>query len=443
MGSPSAPPQGIHAPSQNPSGMSAPPPIRIKLARDAAMTQSVWVAFGPSMPADFQLLRAFSDWLSRHAADPFRTSLQDYANDGHLTFRIESVGTTPAPALEALRSAGLGSEEEARLARATHEVVVTASDAGSSRRLDVFAMLAAARAFALTYDGAIMDRDVPRVLPLAAAHESIAPGLRVADLVVVAHARGDLRTLGMRKLQLPEIALERIPADLAEPLRVPLGALAQILAYRARKALAGPKPTPEVAVAHELILDLGHEALTRIGYDAPCHPNARRASTIRLELIRPALPALPYLRVVSPVQADHATWLRALLDDLLGHEEIYVPPPPSAADLEAGHRKALEELPILKARYKQGLPRGHHLYVRRAFRTPKGPPEYMWILVSGWYQEMIRGTLANVPRVRTDLIVGQSLQLHEEDVFDWLIRTDDGAEIGGYTVAAEERGRIR
>jgi len=118
------------------------------------------------------------------------------------------------------------------------------------------------------------------------------------------------------------------------------------------------------------------------------------------------------------------------VDELLGSD---VAPKPKPSQ-EEGHKRAIEELPELLARWKKGLPRGSQLFVRRAFPTKKGGPEYLWIAVSGWYDGKIRGELASAPRVRRDLELGQHLQMQEEDLYDWLIRLSDGSEIGGFTV---------
>ncbi|MBM3465394.1 MAG: DUF2314 domain-containing protein [Armatimonadetes bacterium] len=433
-------------------------PVRVRLAREMPIVRSVWVPFGPTIPADFQLERAYSDWVERHVEEPLRTSLQGFLSDGHLRFELHPVGTLPAPPLDELRRARTGPEEEKRLVAATHEIVVTSVEPAAGPRLGFAALLAATRAFASGYHGVVMDRDQAWLVPVASYRDAVGPVPRARDFVTVfSPRRGHLSTSGLRKFQMPEVRVEDAPQNMLPALHVPLMALAQILIHRARKALGTDAAVPEVAIPAEMLLDLRHEALQRARFEAVTMPNAKRTTVLLLEQIRPPVPAMPYLRLVSPegFRGTHAEWLRAMLDDLQGREEPKPEPPPSPEPVvatkppvkslsgEEGHRIAMEELPGLKERFKRGWPRGHQLYVRRAYPTREGRPEMMWIAVSGWHDGMLRGQLASVPRVRKDLVIGQTLQMQEEDVYDWLIRMEDGTEIGGFTVQAEERRLVR
>jgi uncharacterized protein YegJ (DUF2314 family) len=77
------------------------------------------------------------------------------------------------------------------------------------------------------------------------------------------------------------------------------------------------------------------------------------------------------------------------------------------------------------------------LYIKHGFLLTSGNHEYMWINVTHWDESgEIRGQLANDPRSRLDLRVGQEVSLLESDVFDWLITYLDGRTEGGHTTNA-------
>ena len=112
--------------------------------------------------------------------------------------------------------------------------------------------------------------------------------------------------------------------------------------------------------------------------------------------------------------------------------------------MEAAHQRAVRELPGAKRRFQAGLRPGETLLVKHGFPTRDGGHEYMWVAVNTWTGDRLEGQLANDPQVRMDLRAGQTVQLAEQDVFDWMIHLPNGGTEGGYTTAVvEQEGRQR
>jgi len=110
--------------------------------------------------------------------------------------------------------------------------------------------------------------------------------------------------------------------------------------------------------------------------------------------------------------------------------------------MEAAHQRAVRELPGVKRRFQAGLRPGETLLVKYGFPTPGEGHEYMWVAVNTWTADRLKGQLANDPQVRLDLRAGQTVELVEQDVFDWMIHLPDGGTEGGYTTAVvEQEGR--
>lgn len=419
--------------------------IEIALHTRHTYTQSIWVATGATVPTTDMLRRTCADWLERYCEDPLRTSLRTWLEAHPLDIRVNEVGRTPAPALTALRQAGATETEEGRLSRATHEITVSASDLHEPR-LALWNVLAASRAIALQHAGIVLDRDVPRLVPIRLYTRRIESGVRVADHVTILsipqrEGRAHLVLRGLKKFQLPLIQIDYVAADLQPQTALVLQLLAQVLVHRARRQLAATPlgSSTRLIVPAQTRIDLDHEALRRIAWKIDTQPNAKRAVVAHLSYVPASAAQEATLRLEPPpgFRGDPRNWIAPLLAELLGGQitEITESEAARAAQdpMQAATEKARAELPELKRRFQKGLPGGHDVYVKRGFPLPDGSKEFMWIHVASWYDGLVRGRLATHPRHRTDLHAGQTLQCAEDDVIDWLLIFPDGREMGGYT----------
>lgn len=418
--------------------------IQIALKPDPSYALSVFCATGPTVPTSDILRRLYDEWLERYCEDPLRTSLRAWLVSHPLEMRILPIGAAPAPSLTALRQAGATDTEEGRLARATHEFVVTGRDTGEPR-LALWNVVGMTRSIALQHAGVVLDRDVPRLVPIKMYTRRLESGVRVADFsTVLALPQPDgsshLVLRGLTRFQLPLLQVDRVSPELQPQTALLLQVLAQVLVYRARRQMtASPSGTAaRLAIPTETRLDLDHDALRRIAWKIDTRPNARRATLVHLAYAASASGREATLRLEPPpgFRGDARAWIGGMVTELLGGE---LPPAPTERDgppldpMTAATRRALDEMPELKRRYQKGLPSGHDVYVKRGFPLPDGSREFMWIHVSSWYDDVVKGRLATHPRHRTDLHAGKALQCAEEDVVDWLLIFPDGREMGGYT----------
>ena len=423
--------------------MSVEHAIRLPIARDFEHTLSVWARFGPSIPLPELLVKTWFAWLTDRVQDPFRSSLRAWTLERHFTVKIVPTGSVPVPPIELLRATGLGYEEERRLVEATHEILICARDGHDEPRLAFWTVLGAARALADAYSGVILDRDVPRLLPVESYTKALTPWLHSDDFIRVVSEKepqGCVRLLarGMRRFQLPMLEIPGVPDALRESLTLVLNALSQVLIWRMRRRIRSH--SSDLAVPVEFRLDLHHEALRRAEFNVDVLPGARKWTMMGLQYLRGTTEDGPVLRLVLPPSRNPGggrgqarDWMMAMVVDLFGAPKEQVARQKEEGLLEEAHLKAVDQIPEVKQRYEKGLPRGHRLYVKRAFPTRQGVPEFLWVQVSGWFEGLLRGPLATVPRVRTDLTLGQTLQMQEEDIYDWVISMADGNEIGGLT----------
>ena len=102
-------------------------------------------------------------------------------------------------------------------------------------------------------------------------------------------------------------------------------------------------------------------------------------------------------------------------------------------ELEAASRQARTKLPRLQAEFKKGLPPGEFIEVKAPFSTPSGGIEWMWVEVITWDGDKISGLLKNEPFNIPTRHGGQSVEVSESKVFDYLRRHADGTTEGNET----------
>jgi uncharacterized protein YegJ (DUF2314 family) len=109
-------------------------------------------------------------------------------------------------------------------------------------------------------------------------------------------------------------------------------------------------------------------------------------------------------------------------------------------ELLAASRKARARLPALRAAFAAGFGPGEFLEVKVPFEVPDGGREWMWVEISAWSSDgTIRGLLRNEPEQVPDLHAGETVQVAESDVFDYLLQHADGTREGNETSALIQR----
>ncbi|MBS2027993.1 MAG: DUF2314 domain-containing protein [Deltaproteobacteria bacterium] len=102
-------------------------------------------------------------------------------------------------------------------------------------------------------------------------------------------------------------------------------------------------------------------------------------------------------------------------------------------ELLAVSKKARERvIRELKPRVQKGLPPDEVLLVKAPFPCEKGD-EWMWVEVQTWSGETVRGALQSDPECAVGYRSGQTVEVKEAELFDYMDKFVDGSFIGNDT----------
>jgi uncharacterized protein YegJ (DUF2314 family) len=96
-------------------------------------------------------------------------------------------------------------------------------------------------------------------------------------------------------------------------------------------------------------------------------------------------------------------------------------------------RKERAKLPELQKDFNAGLRPGEYIQVKAPFKTPDGGNEWMWVEITFWKGNLIRGTLENEPFNIPGLRGGQVVEVWQGDVFDYIRQYPDKRREGNTT----------
>jgi uncharacterized protein YegJ (DUF2314 family) len=112
---------------------------------------------------------------------------------------------------------------------------------------------------------------------------------------------------------------------------------------------------------------------------------------------------------------------------------------PNANDVQSVERaiapyikQAKATLPQAKEKYLKGLPKGEHFSVTTKIHDADGKFEQVFVGVTSWEGETIKGLLISDLITLHDHKVGESITLKQSDVLDWTISKPDGSEEGNF-----------
>ena len=123
-----------------------------------------------------------------------------------------------------------------------------------------------------------------------------------------------------------------------------------------------------------------------------------------------------------------------MLSSLFGFEDD-VTRVTHSEELLAASRRAKARLPALREEFVEGLDPGEFIQVKTPFKTPDGGQEWMWVEITTWEGEKIKGVLKNEPFNIPSLHGGQIVNVKQQDVFDYIRRYPDGRQEGNETGA--------
>jgi uncharacterized protein YegJ (DUF2314 family) len=125
---------------------------------------------------------------------------------------------------------------------------------------------------------------------------------------------------------------------------------------------------------------------------------------------------------------------RALLASLFGAKDDSVHgAKASDAELMAASARARKRLPELGVRFNKQLPFPQKLHIKKAFVTPNGDTEYMWIEVTAWRDGIISGVLVNDSIDPKGPRGGAPINFKPADVYDYAILGETGIVEGAET----------
>lgn len=122
-----------------------------------------------------------------------------------------------------------------------------------------------------------------------------------------------------------------------------------------------------------------------------------------------------------------------LLSAFFGSEDAIARVNHRNEDLVTASRQAKARLPKLFKAFKAGLRPGEFIQVKAPFATPNGGSEWMWVEVTAWHNNTIKGILKNEPFYIPHLHSGQLVKIHQDEVFDYIRHYPNGREEGNET----------
>jgi uncharacterized protein YegJ (DUF2314 family) len=102
-------------------------------------------------------------------------------------------------------------------------------------------------------------------------------------------------------------------------------------------------------------------------------------------------------------------------------------------ELLAASARAKAKLPELQKAFTAGLQPGEFIDLKAPFPTPDGGTEWMWVEVTSWKDDKIKGLLDNEPSFTSDLHAGQVVEVRQEDIFDYIRHYPDKRTEGNTT----------
>jgi uncharacterized protein YegJ (DUF2314 family) len=229
-------------------------------------------------------------------------------------------------------------------------------------------------------------------------------------------------TLGMQKLGLPDLVVSDVPEHEATAMMVVIDAVAQALVEGATLAPGGELRLDlrgiRQAAAHDALIGLaGHGAtlrgrvlLTAASAEEGDPPN--RLVELSFPTYAGASAAERQSAAVVAIVGSGEDPMRAAHAD--------------DAELAAVTAHVQKRLPDVAEAFRAGLPLGERVAVKAPFATDDGSTEWMWIAVTDWSGDVVRGRLQNEPAFVKSLRVGAKVEVKQASIADYRWLKADG-----------------
>jgi len=234
-------------------------------------------------------------------------------------------------------------------------------------------------------------------------------------------------TLGMAKFGLPDIVVN----DFSWSNDKPVGNLINIFA---QASIEGASLTESGAMDLDL-RSVRHQAFKKAVVDSSL-PNA--TALARLALFKGRWEeGDPHNRLIEIgfgryAGVDNSARQSAMLDTLFGSSDGVVRVKHTDPILAAS-QAAKAKLPALREEFNRGLQPGQYFMLKAPFSTPTGGREWMWVEVLAWKGTAVQGLLRNEPSYVPTLHAGQTVNISQDEVFDYIRVDGKGIREGNET----------
>jgi uncharacterized protein YegJ (DUF2314 family) len=243
-------------------------------------------------------------------------------------------------------------------------------------------------------------------------------------------------SLGMEKFGLPDAVVNSFPWSLNRNMGITLNLFAQAIAEGAQVARPGEFNLDIRSIKNAAVRDPQVESLLANATGIALlglHQGTAEEGDPENRLIE-----LTFERGTGP---DLHARQEQILAAAFGWEDEVVRVQHNR-ELEQASQQARAKLPELRAEFQKGLAPGEFIQLKAPFKTPDGGREWMWVEVISWQGDKITGLLKNEPRDIPTLHGGQTVEVSEATIFDYIRKHADGSSDGNETSRLiEKRGR--
>lgn len=388
------------------------------------------------------------DGLAGRLAEPVHGLAKQMLDSPLMTVDTRPVSEFPELPPDLLTAFGATEAQLARLAAATHLVVVQAEYRPGWPPAHEWAARAVAAAVAETVDGDVVDVFGLQFLDPAAALRSLpdAEGrIRLVDWVLVPYSSDTdglwFTTKGLRRFGLLELQAQGVPDHLTRAWGAVMTGAARRLLRDWTEGLAGAE-VPAFVQLPVLATVTGHDIA--VAYGNPEQHGATAPVLLALELDPATDPDADSFLTLRPPPGHPGPAGRyfaaacATLFNGIAPDVRYARSGDAMSRAVATARAALDDI---RARFLAGgLPAESQLVVKYGLPGDDGP-EYVWAGVTGWdTPERIVGASASDAAGDPTVRIGAPVVVAAADVVDWAVLDGTGVIEGGWTQAVLDAG---
>ncbi|GAB3150230.1 hypothetical protein GCM10027290_37530 [Micromonospora sonneratiae] len=388
------------------------------------------------------------DALAGRLAGPVHDLARQMLDSPLMTVDTRPVSEFPRLPPELLTAFGATDEQLARLAAATHLVVVQATYRPGWPPAHEWAARTVAAAMAEVVGGDLVDVFGLQFLDPASALRSLpdADGrMRLVDWVLVPYSSDEdglwFTTKGLRRFGLLELQAQGVPAHLTRA----WGAVMTGAARRLLRAWVDGLTDEEVPAFVQLpVLTAvtGHDIA--VAYGNSERHDATAPALLRLELDPATDPeADSFLSLRPPSEHDGPVdrYFAGVCEIVFASAKSDVRYARPGDAMARAIATARDGLPEIRNRFLTGaLPEDAQLVVKYGLPTDDGP-EFVWAGVTSWSSpERILGASASDAASDPSVRIGCPVVIDASDVVDWAVLDGGGVMEGGWTQAVLDSG---